>query len=336
MEEKTWAYSFRLREAAKVLGFDPSQMKWTDFDMDVLLKVDISHGEDETPSGRSDILSNTSFAVRSIAEAFATTMNRTAAAIAEAGHLDSKASGTFLPWFPGLDRRIKVQESLDFLVPVDGFDVEKPLAGQRVDDLELIIGVVRLEPNVIFVNEFEVKYPQFLKSDDPRFGTPIVIMGITSLGFDEGSLYHWLKVRASVLALAVTLLSSPVGKGIDGGVNAYALHTEIQQALQYHAPAVEFGGFRFSGAELDKLGIQAFDYDEPGITKTERHHRIANCQVAYRILFHTNIVIDGEVGPEVMAHQKQLAVLKNVPNNSRNPFLLAELLKALDPPFKTW
>jgi hypothetical protein len=335
MEERAWSSTQHSKVAVEVLGFDPTKSTWTDLEMDLLLKIGITTGNVDEPSGRSQILVATGFALHTMAQAFASTMNRNAQAIKEAAGLGDANYRAALPWLPWIDRRITSHDAFGFQIPIQGFNVEQPLAGQHIEDLKLVVGLVKLEPMVIHMTEFEAKFGELLLlPNDPRIGTPIVILTVMSMGFDEGSLFHWIKVRAGVLALGVSLLGiSPVSKTADYLANEYTLHNAIVHALKVHSPAVEFRGFRFSSSELDKVGIRAFNYEEPGITEDEKLHRIALCQLTFRIIFRTDIAIDGKLGPETVEHLKRLAALHNLPASIKNAFLRTELLNALHPPF---
>jgi len=135
VEEQAWITRFHMREAIETLRFNPSEMKWIDFDMDLLLKVDTSNPDSDKPNGRSSILVNTRFAMQSITEGSTSTMTRNAEALMEAAHLDSDRYAAELPWLPWPDRRIEREDAGPFDYPAPGFDVEKPLAGQHIDEV---------------------------------------------------------------------------------------------------------------------------------------------------------------------------------------------------------
>lgn len=90
--------------------------------------------------------------------------------------------------------------------------------------------------------------------------------------------------------------------------------------------------FEYSWAELDTKGTRPFNFAEQGIGPDERRYRISYIQLALKIHFKTDIVIDGLMGPETQEHLARFAKEHNCTPNINDPFLRAALRAVLTPP----
>ena len=87
------------------------------------------------------------------------------------------------------------------------------------------------------------------------------------------------------------------------------------------SPAGKYAGYRYSRDEVEEMQDRMFNYEEKGISRLERSHRIANVQLALKIGLKTEIVIDGDAGTQTLENLKRFAQLHNCPANISNPFL---------------
>jgi hypothetical protein len=320
LEEKTSAF---IQEVAEhdVPGLSRLRLEWVDLTLDLLVKVNRPDSSPAEPSGKLGILTDVAFSISAITNAIGSTMVENAKKLERMIGLAPRDHADLFPWLPGPGRIVMFHAPLALKSPLPGFDLEKPLAGQHSSEMKNLVSIVKIVP---------IGVPESA-GDGLRLGIPIAVIVIESISFEEGSLYGWIRGHVQVLALAATLISSPAVYNIaQAEWNIYETHVAIGSALK-DQPAVKYRAFRFSEDELKSHGERAFNYEESGISPDARRDRMALTQLALKMALGTQIVIDGNVGPETLAHMKRLGELRNLPGNIKNPFFRAELLKALQP-----
>ncbi len=318
----------RLTEATKKLEFNTSELTWTEQKFDLLLKLDANSKDARSPSNNFAILHVVQSRLAEIAHTVGTDMAANARLLVKRGDLNYQEHGRLFPWFPWPDR------SPAFLAVVErnrlreGLDLEKPLAGQYSSELKAIVGLLRVIPRIPGL-PFSLSTESV---ESATYGVPIGIFEINSVGFEEGSFWNLDEGTFRILTLAFTLLTSTAVYNIGHSQYIdYEARQEISDAMAGQ-PAVLYSDFQFSLDELHKNSIRAFDYEAPGISESERMHRIALMQLALRMELGPVLAIDGVIGKDTKAAMNAVGHLHDTLGSIRNPKFKLVLLHVLLPP----
>ena len=244
---------------------------------------------------------------------------------------------SFFPWLPWPDRKIFFDAVASFSELENQFDLTSPLAGQRKDGLSLSLGVIRVVPKTVETINIE-KGGAIATSprDAAELGFELATFELVSLSFEEGSIFPTARVRRKILAGAMAILGlgfvdAQISKGLGDIQKAHVISAQVEKAPK-DPSVLLYCGARFSFDELRKNTERSFDYNERGISAQERACRTAEEQIALGIALHTDLVADGKLGPQTIAHEKQFGKEKHVPGTNHSPFFRGALTQVFQPP----
>jgi hypothetical protein len=325
LEEQIWR-AIQRSEGIDSLGLNPSQLTWADQKFDLLIEVPEprSSSWDERPSNL-DISSDLERAIHRVASGLGTSMVESGVAFVERNGLDYERHADLFPWLQWQDRNLEFQAVLQGLDLVHAFDIDQALVGQSRNDLHLVFGVVRVVPTRL-PRQSSVSRQSIT---DASQGITIAIFEINAMTFEEGSLFTLSEGVFRYLTLAGTLLTSTALYNI-----GHSIYFDIKDTKEVVAVVkdAKIGGFHISQDELKHNGERVFNYEERGISAEERRYRIGLMQAALKRALHTQLEVDGKLGPDTMVNMKELGRRNNMPGVITNPFFRVVLLQALQPP----
>jgi hypothetical protein len=250
--------------------------------------------------------------------------------------LNFEAHASLFPWLPWPDRKIFLDADAPFVLLEPQFDLKGSLAGQRKDELSLRLGVIRVVPKEVETTDV-VRGGAIPTSrrDAEELGFELATFELVSLSFEEGSIFATARVRRKILASAMAILglgfiSTPISKGIDAIYTDHVIASQVEKAPK-DPVTFRYCGSRLSFDKLRENTERSFDYNEKGISKLERECRIAQEQIALGIALHTDLVVDGKLGPQTLAHEKQFGTFKHVPGTNQSPFFRGQLTQVFRP-----
>jgi hypothetical protein len=246
---------------------------------------------------------------------------------------------SLFPWLPWPDRKIFFDAVTHFPELEKQFDLNSPLAGQRKDGLSLGLGVIRVVPNEVETIDV-VRSGAIATSprDAAELGFELATFELVSLSFEEGSIFPIARVRRKILACAMAILNlgfidAMIAKEFNHLERAHGIASQVEKARKDPVTLL-YCGARLSFDELRKNTERSFDYNEQGISTHERACRIAEEQIALGIALHTDLVADGKLGPQTLAHEKQFGREEHVPGTNQSPFFRGKLSQVFHPPDK--
>jgi hypothetical protein len=303
------------------IRFDTSKLSWVKLRFELMLKLNTTERGLDSPEGRRHVMGDTFLAIPRVTEAFGPVMLENGKKLGRLMDLGREQHTSLFPWLPGAGRSLVSQEISKWSNGPQDFDIRSPLPGQRKRNINAPVGLVKIVPS------------RTLLSSDPSVGIPIAVIEITAISFQEGSLWSWIQGNVLVLTLGATILVPMVPPAQDAVRAEWAIHQRrvaVEMAMR-NQPAVEFGNFRFSEEALRRRGERAFNYQEARISSEERRYRIALTQLALKMIVHTEITIDGEVGPETIEALKEVGRRNHTSGVISNPFLREKLEESLLP-----
>lgn len=314
-----------------------SDQKWINLDFDLLLKID--GVEEQTPEGRFEALQEVEAQVRRAGSAFVRRMTESGKSLGNILEQGQENQDLF-KWLPLADRQIVMKDMLSYGFLAEQFDLAMPLVGQSADDIDKVICEVHTELSEstaepimfgVYARE-KTSTPQ-----DPSQNVQLMVVRITSVVFQEGSIYPWIHGHIQVLTLAASLFTgvatlgtAPASDLINREIQGYRLRNQISHALK-DQPMAKYRNFDISYDELERKASDAFNYEEPGLSDDERRSRIATMQVALKIDLRTNLKVDGQIGPDTISDMKEFGKKHNHPCTIKNKYFRADLLNVLSP-----
>ena len=317
-----------------------------DLPFELLLKIGDSKKLD-SPDGRDDILNSVEAQLRRVGSAFGDTMRRRGEHMG--GLLrELREKPELFPWVPYMNRQIVVHDNLSrgFLPKL--FDISRPLVGQSASHLAVVICEVHTEPwegitstksvyECETIAEVERLAAELAAPRDTSDDLQLLIVRITSIVFQEGTVFSWIQGKMQELTLGATLLTAiatvaadPTGTAIKNVIQTYELHERVTQAVQ-NEPMVKYRNFKISYDDLQREAGNAFNYEQSGLSDDERRWRTAYVQVALKVFLRIDLKVDGVAGPETIKALGEFARLHNHPATVTNPFTRADLLNVLNP-----
>ncbi len=305
----------------------PKNSKWVNLEWEMFVEIDPKARGVSKNYGNREILDDVELAVREIVDSVALTINENSKRIIQKAELRYKNDGELLPWISWPARRFVAHESLKKESLVRYFNIEKPLPGQSAKDLDLLVGSVH--PMAIPLRAPYRRLSSFKATWVDIQVSPGATITMTSINFEEGSVWGWIKGNVAVLAFGVALVSTPtVIPKVEAGLSHVAYQYQVQDSLK-SAPAVKYHSFRYSRSEMLEKGQHSLNYEERGISADERRNRITMVQLALRMILGSQIVIDGILGPQTLQGLEEVHQLKNVPANIQLPQIREVLFEAL-------
>jgi hypothetical protein len=251
--------------------------------------------------------------------------------------LNFDSHSSLFPWLPWRDRKMFFEATSRWVSLMEHFDLSRPLAGQRAENLSIGLGVIRVVPKEVAVIMYEGggAISTSLR-DSKNLGFELASFELISLEFVEGSLFPNARVRRKILAgvmalLGIGFIDTQITKGISEREKTHAIQVEVEKTTK-DQPALLYCGARISYDELRKNTERSFDYNEKGISADERTCRIAEEQTTMAIALHTDLPIDGKLGPQTLAHEKQFGKINHVPGTNHSPFFRGALSQVYKPP----
>lgn len=306
---------------------DTSQLSRIDVPFDLLVKIDAASDYLETPEGRQFALTAVQMAVSDFARTMSQGLTHSREWI-EKADLSIEAHASLFPWFVWPDRSVQVEAAPepDYLSKI--FSLDKSLVGQSVENLQKTVGQVKIvSRTVVQLHPGKVRAA---RSGDPLFEILIASFEVQSVSFEEGSLLGWIKANTKTLTLLAAILTIPaVDRGTARVFDYLVPNTTIETTLE-HQPIVNYWN-SFDSKVLLRQGASIFNYEEPGLSRYERTCRIAYTQLALKMYFRSPLVIDGQLGPDTLAHLKRFSFEQHVPAKIGNPFLEGKLFDVLFP-----
>ena len=303
------------------IRFNTSRLSWVTLRFELMLKLNANERGLDSPEGRRDVMGDTFLAIPRVTEAFGPTMVENGTRLGRLIDLGRKQHTSLFPWLPGAGRSLVSQEMSEWGNGPQDFDIRRPLPGQRKRNINATVGLIKIVPS------------RTLLSSDRSVGIPIAVIEITAISFEEGSVWSWIKGNVLVLTLGAAIFAPMVPPAQDAVRAEWAVHQRrvaVEMAMR-NQPAVEFGNFRFSEEALRRRGERAFNYQEARISPEERRYRVALTQLALKMVLHTEITIDGEVGPETIEALKEVGRRNHTSGVISNPFLREKLAESLLP-----
>lgn len=310
--------------SAQFSRLDTSKLTWTEVGFDFLLELD---RPDKEQAQRNRTVDQVRVALHAISGVMGSSMVAQANALGRMAAVDGKSKAVLFPWLPGADRSVKYD-------PIDAldsygifFDIDKPLVGQSSTEVNLTLGRLMVTPRSADGSEV-------FNYGDAKYGVPIGFIYVDSISFEAGSFRSWIRGRIAILTLAVAFLGAiegPIVKAGEAEMKVIQFYQQVDKALAGQSE-VKFHHFEYSWAELDTKGTRPFNFAEKGIGPDERGYRISYVQLALKIYFKTDIVIDGLMGPETQKHLARFAEEHHCTPNINDQFLRAALRAVLTPP----
>lgn len=320
--------------------FSPDQ-KWVNLDFDLLLKID----DAENPENRLEILQQVEAQMRRAGSALG---RRMAHGGEKLGNIfaQGQESQDLFRWLPITDRQIVMNDALSIGFLAKQFDLAIPLVGQSAEDIDTVICEVHTEPwqsiaepisAYAYDNPEDLLRALTVAPRDPSQDVQLMVVRISSVVFQQGSVFPWIRGHIQELTLAATLLTAGATLGaatagdlINREIQGYRLRAQISLALK-DQPMAKYRNFDISYDELERKAIDAFNYEEPGLSDDERRWRIATMQVALKIDLRTNLKVDGQIGPDTMRDMQEFGRKHNHPVTVKNKYFRADLLNVLSP-----
>src|SRR6266478_914941 len=325
---------FQKPEKAKSWGWDTSRYLWGEAHWDLLLEIEPTKIREAPQDFNRGVVLEVEMAILAVLQAIRGTMERNSQRFIEVAGLNEGEHGKFFPWLSWPFRQYFAEDFPGINTQMPTFENNAPLAGQRSGEVDIIAGTLLAHPGILIApSRVEIDLTTFQPGRLNSY-VPIVVVKITSISFEEGSLWSWIQGNVLALGLAATLLSGGIPPTVDlirhmGNVSEW--NQSVVKA-EDHEPAYLYRNFRYSSQELERVGERAFNFRERGISADERRHRIDLTQLALKMILKIELRIDGQVGPETIAALKELGRLHGLPGNIENPFVRAELLKGLTLP----
>jgi hypothetical protein len=234
------------------------------------------------------------------------------------------------PWLSG-DGSIAITGPSDFGSDLlkDLFNLDEPLVGQNVEEQNIPAASVRIIP--LLVN---LSLGLELSGNRRDRELLVALFRITSVTFIEGSVWGWIKGNVEVLTLAATLLSGGAAVGYQPIADQIHHTTAINEAVQQPnrlSPMVRYRNFQINNSAIREAGARAFNFEEPKISDDEKRYRTALVQVALNADLKTNLVVDGQAGPDTHTALAAFGKRHNVPADVRVLLTQRELYLILEP-----
>jgi len=241
------------------------------------------------------------------------------------------------PWLPWPDRKTFFDAESHFSELESQFDLASLLAGQLKDGLSLSLGVIRVVPKEVQTIDVQKGGAIAISRQDAiGLGFELARFELVSLSFEEGSIFPTARVRRRILAGAMAILGLPfIGTELSIAIGrihkANAIASQVEKAPK-DPLILLYCGARLSFDELRKNTERSFDYNEKGISPQERACRIAAEQIGLGIALHTDLIVDGKLGPQTLGHERRYGEFRHVPGKNQSPFLRGALSQEFQPP----
>ncbi len=315
-------------------SFSTDGFRWTEGDIDLLFKLDIS-AEIGNADTKRTILNSVESQIRKFAEGFAEDLKTNGAKLLDAKVRDKPLLNfdnhkNLFPWLPWPDRKIVFRPAAELEeLPKRAFYPDAPLVNQAKAELNLKIGdilVVSTAPSA--------QASPLTRGTLPQVEFTLATFELISLEFERGSMFSSVSLRikslvaGAIVALGVSLGSAEASKAI-GMIEAHHQYQVRVAEATKGQPAMQFCGSRLSLDYLEHVRDRSLNYNEPGISPEEKACRIAEEQVLLKVALNTDLAVDGKVGPETIASESEYGHEKSVPGTNRSPFFRGKLSKEL-------
>jgi len=324
--------------ARKGLRVNTERYAWAESDFDLLFQTPTPE-EPSDESNNSAIFKGLELALWHELSSYtnlisASGMRVLSAMVHDKPVLNFDSHSSLFPWLPWQDRKLFFDGKSVSVSLMEHFDRSRPLAGQRAENLSIGLGVIAVVPKEVEVIMIAGGYGGI--STSSNLGFELARFELVSLEFVEGSLFPNPRVRRKILAGAMALLGlgfidTRITKGLSHAEQTHAIQVEVEKTTKGQ-PALLYCGARISYDELWNNTERSFDYNEKGISAEERTCRIAEEQTTMAIALHTDLPIDGKLGPQTLAHEKQFGQINHVPGTNHSPFFRGALSQVYRPP----
>jgi hypothetical protein len=275
------------------------------------IEIDLPSEYLSTPRGRSAALLETDANVEQFCIRIAREFADSRASFAELTS-SSNLSDQLLPWLPwrlGEHSPLAITLLLGQLSA--RFSIERPLPGQR------------LERSIDIASVAASSYPQVQ-------ARPLIFI-LEEVRFEDGSLISKIKgffvVTGATLTLAIGALATPPGQDFYYDLK---FSNRIEETVKGQS-CNTIASWNIDLSSLRALGLDALNYEKPGLKDEERALRVCNVQLALITAQGSPKLIDGKDGLATRNALKYYAAQKGLPASIQDErlrgFLLEELQK---------